>query len=275
MDTFLPEEALFDRALLISLDLLASFFVSGLLEIVIPFLIGFYIWRRFGASWRLFFIGGAMFLIALMREPLNELLVSSLSGSLPLEYLWVAFYALPAFTAGIFEESARFIAFKLVIKGREVSDALMYGAGHGGIESILLVGVNTLSLAIVVYFYPDQLSADQMFLVNSIPVWLPLVGLWERMVAFVIQLGLSVLVLQTLVKEKYLYFVAAIFLHFLVNIVSQVLLLQYGIFASEGVTTLFAAAFTYYIYATLKNEKAKLTASVAGEKPEPPTESAQ
>lgn len=46
--------------------------------------------------------------------------------------------------AGIFEESARFIAYHLLKKkftGITVSAALAYGVGHGGIEAILLAGL--------------------------------------------------------------------------------------------------------------------------------------
>jgi uncharacterized membrane protein YhfC len=49
-----------------------------------------------------------------------------------------------ALMAGIFEESARFLAFHLFKKkftGIGISAALSYGVGHGGIEAILLAGL--------------------------------------------------------------------------------------------------------------------------------------
>jgi hypothetical protein len=55
----------------VSSTLGASFIVSGLLEIIIPLGIGFYITRKFGTSWKNWFIGALMFLLSLVRIPLN------------------------------------------------------------------------------------------------------------------------------------------------------------------------------------------------------------
>ena len=59
--------------------------------------------------------------------------------------IWLyAFYA--GLMAGVFEECGRWLAFKLSLRwSRGPGDALMYGAGHGGIEAILLAGMTMLS----------------------------------------------------------------------------------------------------------------------------------
>ena len=44
------------------------FTVSGLLEIIIPLALGFYVTTRFGISWRTWFIGGLMFIVSLRKE---------------------------------------------------------------------------------------------------------------------------------------------------------------------------------------------------------------
>jgi uncharacterized membrane protein YhfC len=56
----------------------------------------------------------------------------------------VFYIAYAVLMAGIFEESARFLAFHLFKKkftGISISAALSYGVGHGGIEAILLAGL--------------------------------------------------------------------------------------------------------------------------------------
>jgi uncharacterized membrane protein YhfC len=248
---------------LVSFELIVSFFVSGLLEIVVPLLIALFLWRRHSASWRIFFIGCTMFIVSLIRIPLNTAVMDYFGVLLPAEYIWLLFYGFPSLTAGVFEESARFISFKLLIKEREVKDGLMYGAGHGGMESILLVGINTLFVSVVALLYPGVLSFEQVLALESIPAWLPLVGLFERMVAIAIQLGLSALVLQSVSKRKPTLFASAILIHFLVNVIAQYTL-QYGIYASEGVTALFAVAFAYYIYRAMSVKPAQAASPIEG-----------
>jgi len=62
------------------------FIVSGFLEIIIPIILGLYIIRKFGTSWRNWFVGALMFILSLIRLPLNafatQLVVSSSTGSL-------------------------------------------------------------------------------------------------------------------------------------------------------------------------------------------------
>jgi uncharacterized membrane protein YhfC len=50
------------------------------------------------------------------------------------------------FMAGIFEETARFISFKILKKKYTgVGTGLAYGLGHGGMEVILLVGLSMIN----------------------------------------------------------------------------------------------------------------------------------
>lgn len=52
--------------------------------------------------------------------------------------------------AGIFEETGRFVVFKtLMRKNNSAKDSLMYGLGHGGIESVIIAGMTLLSYGIM------------------------------------------------------------------------------------------------------------------------------
>lgn len=64
--------------------------------------------------------------------------------------LW-AFVLYGSSAAGVFEETGRFFAFRTILKGRkEKENAITYGIGHGGVESILVVGISMAgSLALV------------------------------------------------------------------------------------------------------------------------------
>ncbi len=64
-------------------------------------------------------------------------------------YLYMAYGGL---AAGVFEETGRYIAFHVLLPKRrfpERDTAVTYGIGHGGIESILLLGVMLALYAVV------------------------------------------------------------------------------------------------------------------------------
>src|SRR5262245_54308121 len=82
----------------------------------------------------------------------------------------------------------------------------MYGLGHGGLESMLLVAgltlvglINLLILPSVIgTIQPEQrgLVEQQLAAVLEQPDWLPLVGAWERLWSIAFHVALSVVVLQ-------------------------------------------------------------------------------
>lgn len=105
-------------------------------------------WRRTRkAKLTPFFVGALVFvLFALVLEPMlhrvcvlgdNE--IARAINANP--YLYMLYGAL---AAGVFEETGRYVAFRLLIPKRrfpERDTAVTYGIGHGGIEAMLLLGV--------------------------------------------------------------------------------------------------------------------------------------
>ncbi len=47
--------------------------------------------------------------------------------------------------AALFEETGRYIAMRFLVKPMDFPNAFMYGAGHGGVEAMLLCGVASIS----------------------------------------------------------------------------------------------------------------------------------
>jgi uncharacterized membrane protein YhfC len=82
-------------------------------------------------------------LFALVLEQLAYALLmkfpvwSAITGS-----VWI-FGLVGGFFAGLFEETGRFVAFKTVLRKKRGNDAnaLMYGAGHGCVEAVILLSV--------------------------------------------------------------------------------------------------------------------------------------
>ena len=227
-------------------SIILSLFVSGLLEIAIPIALALYVAKRLGGRLGAFLIGGILFLVSLIRIPLNTVasawIVANLSGQ-SLTLLTIAF---PSLTAGIFEEGIRWVGLRFLVKDRKVEAGIMYGVGHGGFESIFYVGATVLSTAFAVWLYPQIVPPALMATIAALPVWEPLVGVYERIFAISFHIGMSVLVLHSIIEGKPIYLGAAMAAHFLLDFTS-VYMIQFGIFVPEVVVTIFGAAALYYV----------------------------
>lgn len=124
--------------------------------------------------------------------------------------------------AALFEETARLIFFKWLEKKRtlEDSDALAYGLGHGGLE-LLYLGMGSLISLLILFSLLESSNPDLANLlpqntletVQSLSVWqVYLLGV-ERVLALVMQIGLSFWVYQAVRQKKWIYLVAAYGLH--------------------------------------------------------------
>jgi uncharacterized membrane protein YhfC len=229
------------------------FIVSGLLEIIIPLIIGFYLTRRFGTSWKTWFVGALMFIVSLIRIPLNTYVSQLVLGTAITPLTYSLLVLIPSLTAGIFEEAARYVGFRYLIKDDTYEKGLMYGAGHGGIESILLVGVSVLSVGVILFTSPEVLPPGQLEAILATPAYLPLVGLYERIMTMIIHIGLSIMVLESVRRKGIKYFLAAIGTHTLLNYMA-VSVAGYGVVISELLITVFAVGVGYWAYNRLRDE---------------------
>ena len=129
--------------------------------------------------------------------------------------------------AALFEETARLIFFKWLNKKREIedSDALAYGLGHGGLELIYIGIASLLNLFILFSAVESQNSAIMQLLpestlatINNLAAWqIYLLGL-ERILALLLQVGLTFWVYQAVRQKKWIYLVAAYGLHALFDL---------------------------------------------------------
>jgi uncharacterized membrane protein YhfC len=179
--------------------------------------------------------------------------------------------AIGAVTAGIFEEVGRYLGYRLLWRreGKTWERAVMYGVGHGGLESILLVGglaiIGLVNTVIVSNMDVGQLplAAEQLAhlreaqaQIAAMPWWLPLLGGVERVFAMSIQVSLSVLVLQCFLRSILKWLWIAIGYHILVDLVAP--LLDYlmgtgvemgpGVLGVEAVVGLFAILSFFLIF---------------------------
>jgi uncharacterized membrane protein YhfC len=85
------------------------------------------------------------------------------------------------------------------------------------------------------------------------PVYLPLVGVYERIMAIIVQVALSIMVLEFIRRKDYRFFFLAVGLHFLLDY-AAVFLSRYGIFYAEVIVTFFAVGLGYWSYRKLRSE---------------------
>ena len=129
--------------------------------------------------------------------------------------------------AALFEETARLVFFKWLEKKRtlEDADALAYGLGHGGLE-LLYLGMGSLISLLILFSLLESSNPDLATLlpkntletVQSLSGWqVYLLGV-ERVLALVLQIGLSIWVYQSVSQKKWIYLLAAYGLHALFDL---------------------------------------------------------
>lgn len=235
--------------------------ISCLVGFIIPIALFFYFWKKKKADIFPFFVGcGVMLAFALILETaVHQLVFRSSIGNIIKGNIWLyAFYG--GLMAGLFEETGRFIAFKTVLRKQKDKDinALMYGAGHGGLEAAVLLGFSMISNIVLALMINNgkisgltsslsgdalaQLEAGLKTLVTT-PAYNFLIGSMERIFAVTLQIALSVLVWFAAKNKNRLYlYPVAILIHFFVDALA-VVLTQYSvpILAIEAVICIMTA----------------------------------
>ncbi len=207
--------------------------ITGIFAILYPFVLAFIARMRLGVPWRYFWYGTLVFLVfqLLTRVPavlaLGAVLAPQLKASATFRLIW---YIILALTAGLFEEVGRYVGYLVFMRREEKtwSKAIMYGIGHGGIESIVIVGVVSLiSLVNIIIASNTNVNAltpsqhatliQQVASFNAQPVWFPLLGAWERLWTIPVHVALSVIVLQVFRRNNIAWLWLAILAHAIVD----------------------------------------------------------
>lgn len=203
--------------------------LNPLLMVAMPLLLAWQIARRRKPGWGLFGAGALTFVLSqVVHIPFNWLVLQRFA-LIPTNFSVTANLVLYAvflgLSSGIFEEVARYLTYRFwMTEARTWGMGLMLGAGHGGIEAILLgllVGVNYAALAAIDRgAWAIQLSAEEWPLVQAqitalftAPWYDVLLGAVERAFALCLHLAASLLVMQTVVRRQARWLLAAILLH--------------------------------------------------------------
>ncbi len=229
----------------VSSALLVMAVVATVFVIVYPLILGGIARNKLAVGWKYFWFGALVFLVfqLLTRLPLVAVLEVTVLASLlrtSTSFTWTWLVVL-AVTAGLFEEVGRYVGYRLFMRRepKTWSKAVMFGLGHEGLESAVLVGgqivLTLLSIAILFAINVNSLPVaqrqaiiQQVAAINAQPFWLPLLAAWGRLWSFPLQVALSVIVLQVFRRHQMRWLFLAILLHTLIDFVTLALPQAFG-----------------------------------------------
>lgn len=196
--------------------------LGALLAVIIPIVIALIwkFWKR--EKFTTILVGAATFVLfaLIIEKTIQNALVFPTTMGLPDHAASQFINARPILWAlvlglfpGVFEETGRLVAFKTILRNRRNREtSISYGIGHGGIEVILVLGINYITYIVygiminaglfqgvidqVAAQAPDQVDAmralaDQLAVFSFADLG---VGMFERVFAFLFHVGASILV---------------------------------------------------------------------------------
>lgn len=251
-----------------NIPLLLTYTLSLIVMIGLPVLLAFLITRYFKVSWWVVLAGVLTFVASqVLRVPLaaglNALFANGTLSVPNSQWVPVVNGVIAGLLAGICEESARWVGFKLLKKKTErYGSAFALGVGHGGAESILLAVLGTAATLFTVLFYnpgaelAKGVSSNevQYMLFQIDQFWLApwhtglLPGV-ERIIALSTQILLATMVWKSIVDRSFAWFGLAILYHMVVDAVAVFLQgIGWGYWAIEGILAVFLLFNLYLLY---------------------------
>lgn len=250
--------------------------ISAVLAVLVPIGIIIFMGVKKRLNWKAMLFGSLLFVIfvLILERILHGLVLGSDPAKSVIYQNPILFMLYGGLAAGIFEETARFLGFKFLIRIRDhesLDTGISYGLGHGGIEAILVGGLTAVgNLTTSVMFNSgalnsvmgdmngEQLNTFKQGLNTLIttPSSMFLMSGVERLIALVLQIALSLFVFKAIAEKKWQYFVYAILIHAGVDMIA--VLFQKGIITNmyvlEGIV-LIATIVTAIVAFKINNRK--------------------
>jgi uncharacterized membrane protein YhfC len=250
--------------------------INAILMVLLPLLLGAYLANQAKLSWGLFGIGALTFIGSqVLHIPFNSYLLNPF-------FEWLGLTPTPGSTdlivyglflglsAGVFEETARYIVFSRWLKEKKTwKESLMFGAGHGGIEAIILGGlafVGFIQLFLLKDASPERIAAmagpERVAEIQGIleAYWnldwyMALLGALERASAICIHLGATILVLQAFRRRNVLWYLLAVLFHTAVDALAVYGITTWGVLPTEAVVLGFGAIGIAIVYIFREREE--------------------
>lgn len=247
--------------------------LNGLLMIAMPIVLAIILTRRCKMGWGVWWVGFATFIISQVGHiPFNwgaGLLLnrSDLVYWSPLaQRVFNAVFL--GLSAGVFEGVSRYLVLRFwVKKARSWRSGILFGAGHGGSEAIILGVLVLVTYTSMLAMRGMDLStlapADQLDLAQqqvqaywSTPWYDSLLGMVERLFTIPVQICLAVLVMQAFTRKKIGWLFLAILYHAMVDGTIVFLVPTLGMYWTEALVGGFALISLAIIFLLRQTEPA-------------------
>lgn len=263
-----------------------SHLLNGLVMLLLPLIVGWLLTRRFNLGWRLWWIGAATFVISQIGHlPFNQVLnLLFMQGILPTPggpWELPVSALMAGLSAGLFEELARYASYRWWIKeARLWKEGLLFGAGHGGAEAILLgalVLVNFFGMvaarqADINQLVPAEqipLAQEQLAIYWGSPWYDNLLGALERALTLPFHMAAALLVLQVFRRKQLHWLWMAVLWHALLNAAALMVFDLAGPYLAELVIGCFALINVLLIF-VLKGAEVEESLAVQAAPSSPP-----
>jgi uncharacterized membrane protein YhfC len=261
-------------------------FLNGILMIAIPISLGIYLTSKFRLGWKIWLAGGAAFVVSqVFHLPFNLTLLNPILANIQQELPGVrgvlVVAALLGLSAGMFETTARYAMYRWWLKdARSWRKGILAGAGHGGVEAIVLGSLVLLAfINMMAYRQVDLGSLDlttsqveqlrqQTQVYWSLTWYDSMLGVMERIFAIPFHIAASLIVLQAFTRKpghtQYGWLALAVGLHALSDASAVFIAGQYGVYTAEAVLGVLALIAVLIIFALRQPEiDASLAPSLA------------
>ncbi|MGH4123535.1 MAG: YhfC family intramembrane metalloprotease [Clostridium sp.] len=234
---------------MVSISSIVFIIISIILCVGFPLAIVIYMYRKYGISWKVLLVGSAAFIISqpILRINILNALNNSVWFNINVMQDYIVYSLFLGITAGIFEETARFICFKFFLKNKyQWKSGIAFGVGHGGIEALIFVlpaCINNLIYSLSINggkfeslltksgISSNMISQMKESLINAKSYLFLMSGL-ERVFTIIFHIAMSLMVLYAVKNRKNIYFLYAILFHALLDS-------PLGIFKHFGVNPIF------------------------------------
>jgi uncharacterized membrane protein YhfC len=245
--------------------LVLTYGLNALLMIAMPVGLAVFLTRRWKLGWSIWWIGAATFILSQVGHiPFNWAMSRWLNGTGMVYWPPLAQLAFNAvflgLSAGVFEEVSRYLVLRFWIrKARSWRTGILFGAGHGGVEAILLgvlvlvsyvsmLVMRTADLSAVLPAEQLELAQQQIAAYWSAPWYATLLGAVERLFTIPCQIAMAVMVMQVFTRKNIGWLFAAIGYHALLDAVAVFGQQYLSAYALEGVVGLFAVLSVVIIF---------------------------
>jgi uncharacterized membrane protein YhfC len=189
--------------------------IAALLQLLVMFAFPLVLWATFPALLavprRMLWVGARGWLAALPFIVGVPLIASALFGRTVI--VWSVALSI---AAGVAEESMRWLSYRRAAREHDEAAAIVAGAGHGGVESLVL-GVQAAIGVAMMFFFRDMLPPEMRAV--ETPASAFLIGAVSRMLIVAGHIGLTLFVWRGVAQSRKRNWLFAVLAHIGVNLI--------------------------------------------------------